>query len=89
MAQFPLHRQDMEDMTYLLPTAEQTLRGNTITALVTAALANQDNGQITPITTSAITIGSVPGPVVEKLWEELGSNGFTVNQGSTTFTVSF
>jgi hypothetical protein len=89
MAQFPLKRQDMEDLTYLLPTAESTIRGNTISALVTAALANQLNGQTTPITTSAITIGSAKGPVVEKLWEELGSNGFTVNQGSTTFTVSF
>lgn len=86
---FPLLRRDLTDMTYLLATAESTLRGNTITALVTAALANQNNDQTTPITTSAISKGSASGTVVEELFEELGSNGFTVNNGSTTFTVSF
>lgn len=86
---FPLLRQDMEDMTYLLPAAEQTLRGNTITALVTASLANQNNGTTTPITTASISKGSASGPVVEELFEELGSNGFTVTNGDTTFTVSF
>jgi hypothetical protein len=86
---FPLKRQDMEDLTYLLPVGDQILRGATITALVTAALANQLNGTVTPITTAAISKGTATGPAVEELFEELGSNGFTVNNGSTTFTISF
>jgi len=85
--QFPITRNDMIDLTYQLPTADATLRGNTITALVTAALANQYNNTKTTITTAAITKGADAN--VEELFLELGQQGFVVNNGSTTFTVSF
>lgn len=89
MASFPLQRQDLTDLTYTVEPNISTLRGNTISALVTAALANQNNNSTNPITTASITKGSVSSQDVEALFIELGQKGFTVNNGSTTFTVSF
>lgn len=89
MAMFPLQRSDLTDLTYTVEPNISTLRGNTISALVTAALANQSNNSINPITTAAITKGSVSSQDVENLFSELGQNGFTVNNGSATFTVSY
>jgi len=89
MTHFPLTRQDALDLTYTVEPAIMTVRGNTISAIVTAALANQNNNTTNPITTASIAKGSASGPDIENLYTELGQNGFTVTNGTTTFTVSF
>lgn len=89
MAAFPLHRHDLTDLTYTIEPAISTVRGNTVSALITAALANQNQNSTNPITTAAINKSTASGPDIENLYLELGQNGFTVNNGTTTFTVSF
>lgn len=79
-------RTDLLNMINPLASAENVLRLATIKALYTAAQAATTG--LNGFTTAAISKGSATGPAVGELFLELGENGYTVNNGSTTFTVT-
>lgn len=77
---------DMRDVDFNPALTPAVLRMNTVKAIFTAALA-VTAGDLTA-TTAAITKGDTTA-AVEALFNELGQAGYTVNNGSTTFTVTW
>ncbi len=77
---------DMQDACKNVGYNGQALRLATVKAIYEAAdsVANGD----TTCTTAAITKSNTTA-FVEELFAELGQAGYTVNNGTTTFTVTF
>jgi H+/gluconate symporter-like permease len=57
--------------------------------LVTTLIAILTAIQGSATTTAAITKGSTSGPQVERIYEDLGSQGYIITDSGSTFTVSW
>jgi len=72
-----------------IPTRQELQQLTVEPLLVTTLIAIFTAVSNSTTTTSAITKGSTKGATIEKIFEDLGSQGMTINNGSTTFTVSW
>lgn len=77
---------DMRDLCQNPGLTDVVLRVATCKAIFTAAQSLTPGGN--SITTAAITKGDSTA-AVEELFNELGQAGYMVNNGSTTFTVTW
>lgn len=77
---------DMRDLQQNPGLSDVLLRLRTSQAIFTAALAAVP-GQ--PLTTTAAITKSNTTAAVEELYVELGQAGYTVNNGTTTFTITW
>lgn len=72
-----------------IPTRTELQQLTVQPLLVTTLIAIFTAVSNSTTTTSAITKGSTSGPTIERIFEDLASQGMTVNNGTTTFTVSW